>query len=88
MKIWNPIDRLGHWLAVGWTPRLQVRTGTLCTLGGIAVAAYGPFSGEPIFIFEMSAIALILAGMGILVTAVLAVKEDPDSDTEDLDPGS
>lgn len=80
------LDKLGYVLATGWTPRLQVRTGTLCTLGGIVVAVYGPWSGEPIFIFEMSAVALILAGLGILVTAVLAVKEDPESDEEELNP--
>lgn len=84
--MWVPIDRLGHWLATAWTPRLQVRTGTLCTLGGFVLAFYGPWSGEQVLIYEMSAIALVLAGLGILVTAVLAVKEDPDSDPEELSP--
>jgi hypothetical protein len=86
MSIWNPIDRLGHWIATSWTPLLQVRSGTVCTLGGIVLGLYGPWSGEQFLIYEMSAVALILAGLGILVTAVLAVNEDPDSDPEELLP--
>ncbi len=86
--MWRWIDRLGYVLAAFWTPRLQVRTGTICTLAGVILAFYGPFSGEQFLIYEMSALALVLGGMGILVTAVLAVKQDPDTSEEDLDPDS
>jgi hypothetical protein len=73
-------------MATSWTPRLQVRTGTLCTIGGVILALYGPFTSEQFLIYEMSAFALVLAGLGVLVTAVLAVKEDPDTSEDDLDP--
>lgn len=86
MNVWHPVDRLGYLLSIGWTPHLQVRTGTLLTILGFVLIPYGPFSGEPLLVYEMSALALVLAGLGILVTAVLAVKEDPDSDTEELNP--
>lgn len=80
------LDKVGYALATWWTPMLQVRSGTVATLAGILLALYGPFSSEQFLIYEMSAVALILAGMGILVTAILAVKEDPELSHDDLDP--
>lgn len=56
------------------------------TILGVALVPYGLLSSEPFVIYEMSALALVIGGMGILVTAVLAVKEDPHSDEEDLKP--
>lgn len=84
--MWRPIDWLGHKLAVGWTPKLQVRTGTVLTIAGVALMPYGFVAGEPFLVYEMSAVALVLGGLGVLVTAVLAVKEDPDSSTDELQP--
>lgn len=80
------IDSLGYWIAKRWTPILQVRVGTLSTIAGLLLIPVGFISGEPILIYMMSAFALVLAGLGVLVTAVLAVKEDPDSSEEDLKP--
>lgn len=85
-KLWDPIDRFGYVLFKWWTPQLQVRTGVLSVLLGIGLALYGPWSGEPILIYEMSALALFIGGLGVLVTAVLAVREDPEMQDNDLNP--
>lgn len=86
MNLIKPIDKLGYILATWWTPKLQVRTGTLLTILGVLLIPYGIFTGEPLLIYEMSALALVIGGLGVLVTAVLAVEEDPNSKKEDLDP--
>jgi hypothetical protein len=86
VNVWRPLDWLGYRAATWWTPQLQVRTGTLCTLAGIALVPFVLVSGEPPLIYLMSAGALVLSGMSILVTAVLALHEDPEASEEDLDP--
>lgn len=84
--IWKPIDKLGHWIATTWTPAWQLRTGVALTLGGLALIPYVFWAGEPPVIYLMSAVALVLGGLSVVVTAVLAVHSDPDSDPEDLKP--
>lgn len=84
MNVWKPIDRLGYAIAKWWSPRLQVRTGVMLTLTGLGLVPYVVWSGEPPVIYEMSALALIFGGLGVIVTAVLALKEDADSSEEDL----
>lgn len=86
MNIWHPIDVIGYKIATVWTPPWQVRTGVVLTLGGVVLIPYVFLSGEPPVIYLMSAGALILGGLGVVVTAVLAVREDPDSSTDDLKP--
>jgi hypothetical protein len=86
VNVWRPIEWVGYALARWWTPKLQVRTGSLATLAGIALVPLVFISGEPPLIYLMSAVALILGGMGVLVTAVLAVKEDPETTEEDIRP--
>lgn len=86
VNIWKPVDKLGFRLATYWTPVLQVRAGTVSTLLGLCLVPLVVVSGEPPLIYLMSAGALILGGMGILVTAVLAVKEDDTLEEEDLLP--
>lgn len=86
--IWKPVDWLGYKLAKWWTPQLQVRTGTVLTILGVLLLVYTPLSGEPPLIYFMSALALIIGGLSVLVTAVLAVAEDPDMTSDDLDPRS
>lgn len=86
MNFWRPIDALGYGLFAWWTPQLQVRTGVLTLLAGTALAFWGPFSGEQFLIYEMSAWALIIGGMGVVETAILAVRQDPETDPEDLKP--
>lgn len=86
MDIWKPIDKLGYALFTWWTPKLQVRTGTVSVVAGFGLMVWGPFAGEQFLIYQMSAFALILGGMGVLVTAILAVKQDPDTSEADIDP--
>lgn len=86
MNIWRPVDAVGHAVVQWWSPLRQVRTGVLVTAVGLALIGYLPFSGEPPLIYLMSAVALVLAGLGILVTAVLALKEDDDASEDDLLP--
>lgn len=86
------LDGLGYRLATWWTPALQVRTGTLLTLLGFAFGVLTPFAVWAggvwllLLTYVMSFLALVLGGMGILVTAVLAVKTAPDVSEEDLNP--
>jgi hypothetical protein len=56
------------------------------TLGGLALIPYVFFAGEPPVIYLMSAVALVLGGLSVVVTAVLAVHSDPQSDPKDLKP--
>jgi hypothetical protein len=84
--MWNVIDRIGYWIATKWTPAWQLRTGVALTLGGFALIPYVFFAGEPPVIYLMSAVALVLGGLSVVVTAVLAVHSDPNSDPKDLKP--
>lgn len=86
MMIWKPIDEVGYWIHQKWTPELQIRTGTLMTIVGVVLVPIGPFTGEPLLVYEMSAAALIVGGLGVLITAMLAVKQDPNVSEEDLKP--
>jgi peptidoglycan/LPS O-acetylase OafA/YrhL len=84
--MWNLIDRIGYWIATKWTPAWQLRTGVALTLGGLALIPYVFVADEPPVIYLMSAVALVLGGLSVVVTAVLAVHSDPDSDPKDLKP--
>lgn len=88
IDIWKPVDAAGYWIATWWTPAKQVRTGVVLTLGSALMFLYLPFSGEPPVIYIMSAFALLFGGLGIIVTAVLAIHEDPESSQDDLKPKS
>ena len=82
MKIfWRPIDCLGRWLGRVLNAQNQLRLGILCVLGSIPIACYGPFSGEPVLIYEMSVLALILTGIGLVLTAVLLLKQERNEDS-------
>lgn len=76
--LWWPIDLLGRWLGRVLNAQNQLRLGILCFLASLPLAAYGPFSGEPVLIYEMSAIALTLAGVGLVLTAVLLLNQERD----------
>lgn len=77
-NFWQPIDLLGHWLGRVLNARNQLRLGILCVLASLPLAVYGPMSGEPVLIYEMSAIALTLTGIGLVLTAVLLFKQEED----------
>lgn len=85
-RFWRPVDLAGRAFVEWWKPVRQLRTGVLAIAGGIVIAAVGPMVDEPPLVYQMSAMALILGGAGIAVTAVLALKQDPDSSEDDLLP--
>ena len=86
MNVWKPVDLMGYWLAAQWTPVRQIRTGVLATIAGVILIVVGFFVDEPPLIYQMSAWTFMFGGLGIVVTAVLALKEDPDLTEEDLKP--
>lgn len=69
MNPWRPVDAAAEWLRHTFGVQAQLRMGVLMTAAGLAYTAYGPFSGEPINIYTMSALALVFAGIGVVVTA-------------------
>ncbi len=76
VNLWKPIDWLGNWLGNFLTAKNQLRLGIICVLVSLPLAGYGPFSGEQLLIYEMSALALTLTGVGLVLTAVLLLKQD------------
>lgn len=76
MNLLRPIDAIGNWLLHSLSAMQQLRLGVLCVLLSIPLMVYGPFSGEQFLIYEMSAAALTLTGIGIVVGAQVLVKEE------------
>jgi hypothetical protein len=64
------IDAVGDWIGDHLTPRVQRRLGVLLIVGSLPLAAYGPFSGEQLLIYEMSAFAFTATGIATIVGAV------------------
>lgn len=83
MNVWRPIDWLARQIYKRWTPIYQMRSGVLMVLVSVVVIGYGAFTSEPPLIYQMSAFALLFAGLGLLVTAVLAIESSDTS--EDVD---
>lgn len=69
MSPWRPVDAIANWLGSKLTAKAQLRMGILLVIGSLPLYVYAPFSGEPVFIYTMSAAALTLTGIGIVVTA-------------------
>lgn len=82
-RFWRPIDWVGKQIHTHWTALQQIRTGVLMTLAGLALAVYGIRTSEPFLVYEMSAFALVFAGMGVVITAVLALETSDTADTVD-----
>jgi len=66
---WRLIDAWADWLRHTFGPQAQLRFGVLLVLASIPLMVYGPFSDEQFLIYEMSAAALLVTGIGIVVTA-------------------
>lgn len=81
--IWRPVDWVGKQIHEHWTPLWQVRTGVLCAFASLVLVVYGVRTKEPLLIYQMSAFALVLAGVGLIITAVLAVEETDEADNID-----
>ena len=86
--IWRPIDAMAGWLGRVMGAKNQLRLGIVLCLLSVPLYVYGPFSGEPILIYLMSALAITLTGVGIVVSAqVLVNQEDESGDEPDSNGG-
>jgi len=77
----NLLDRIADWLIHELDARAQLRMGVALCLLSLPLYAYAPFSGEPMLIYLMSAGALTLTGVGIVLGGeVLEQTETTDED--------
>lgn len=78
--MWRPIDGLAEWLRHTFGVQAQLRMGVLMVLGSIPLLVYGFWTHEPFLVYQMSAFALLFAGIGVVVTAetLQEVAEDVD----------
>ena len=76
MTLWKPIDWIADWIVDELDARAQMRAGVIIALLSLPVLAFGFWSGEPIMIYEMSALALTLTGIGIVLNCeILEIQE-------------
>jgi len=61
-------DRMADWLIHELDARAQLRIGVWLALLSLPLYPYAPLSGEPPLIYLMSAAALTLTGIGIVLT--------------------
>lgn len=76
-RVWAPIDRIAEWVQHGVDVSVQQRLAVLIVMLSIPLMIYGPFTDEPILVYEMSAVALTLTGITWLASlqAARAVEE-------------
>ena len=74
-KFWRPIDSIGRWLGERLGAQNQLRLGIVCFLASIPFYGYMPFSGEPAGVYLMSALALTLTGVGLVIGAQILLKQ-------------
>ena len=82
MNLWKPIDAMAGWLGRVMGARNQLRLGIVLCLLSLPLYAYLPLSGEPPIIYAMSAIALTLTGIGIVVSAQVLVKQEEQEEDQ------
>ena len=75
-KIFKPIDSIAYWLRDGLGAQAQLRIGVLCVLLSVPVLIFGFFTNEPFMVYQMSALALTLTGVGIVVGAQVLVQSE------------
>lgn len=76
--MWRPIDWLAEFVQNRCDLETQQRIAVLCVLASVPLMLYGPFSGEQLLIYEMSAVALLIGGLSWLASLVAARKVDED----------
>lgn len=76
MSFWRPIDCMARWLGRNMGAENQLRLGILLVILSLPLYGYAPFSGEPLLIYLMSALALTLTGIGIVVGAQVLLKQE------------
>lgn len=73
------------WIRRTFTPQRQMRMGVLMIWLAIPLCFFVFWTEEPPLVFEMSALALLVGGLGFVITAVLAAETSETSDnTEHL----
>lgn len=76
--MWRPVDWLAEYVQHRMDLEAQQRCAVLCVLASLPLMAYGPFSGEQLLIYEMSAVALLIGGLSWLASLVAARKVEED----------
>lgn len=76
--MWAPLDWLADWLRHTFGVKAQLRMGVLMVLGAVPLIVYGFFTDEQFLIYQMSAFALLFAGIGVVVTAETLNEVTPD----------
>lgn len=83
--IWRPVDKVADWLVHELSARAQLRLGVLLFVFSIPFLIYGFWTEEPFLVYQMSALALLLTGIGIVVGAeVLEQTEDASDAAEEV----
>lgn len=82
MSFWKPFDAMAQWLGRNMGAQAQLRFGILLCIISLPLYAWGPFSGEPLLIYMMSAFAITLTGIGIVVGAQVLVKQEEQEEDE------
>ena len=76
-------DRFADWLVNELDARAQLRAGVWLAFLSLPLFLYVPWSGEPPLIYIMSALALTLTGIGIVLSAeVLEQTEDAEESAD------
>lgn len=77
------LDKMADWLIDELDARAQLRAGVALVLVSIPLYVYAPWSGEPPLIYLMSAAALTLTGVSIVLGAeVLEQTEEAEDAAE------
>jgi hypothetical protein len=74
------LDWLGDLVAVRCTPRVQRRIGVIMCLLSLPLFAVGFVVDEPFVVYQMSAGALLFAGLSTVVAAVPSTETDESRD--------
>lgn len=76
MNPWRPVDALAAWLGDKLTAQHQLRLGIVLVVLSLALYAYLPFSGEPPLIYLMSAFAITMTGITIVMAAEVLINQE------------
>ncbi len=76
--IWRPIDALAGWVGDKLTAKHQMRMGILLVLVSLFLYVYLPFSGEPPVIYLMSAFAITITGVTVVMAAEVLVNQEDE----------
>lgn len=70
------IDAIADWLRHSLGAEWQLRLGVICCLLALPLMAYGFFANEPFLVYQMSAAAIFVGGLGFIVGAEVLVETE------------